>query len=186
MASYSTDRRGALKIIGAIGATCAYPYASDELYGQTAEHHHDSLPPAPLPAKPVFFNESDFRVISRMADLIIPATDTPGAAVAGVPFYIDSVIAKNKEQQQLALEGLRWLGEQKFTDLGEAEQFSLLETLCEAADGGELDDPPVLFFRMIKNLTADGYYTSQIGLMNELDYCGNTVLSEFPGCVHEH
>ena len=35
MASYSTDRRGALKIISAIGATCAYPFASDELYGQT-------------------------------------------------------------------------------------------------------------------------------------------------------
>ena len=52
MASYSTDRRGALKIIGAIGATCGYPYAGDELYGQTVEHHHEAAPPALLPHAP--------------------------------------------------------------------------------------------------------------------------------------
>jgi len=46
MASYSTDRRGALKIIGAIGATCGYPYAGDELYGQEV-HQHETAPPAP-------------------------------------------------------------------------------------------------------------------------------------------
>ena len=64
MSSYSSDRRSLLKIFGAIGATCAYPFASDELYGQTA---------APLPeSAPHFFNETDFAVISRVADLIIP------------------------------------------------------------------------------------------------------------------
>src|ERR1700751_2730036 len=99
MPSYSTDRRGALKIISAIGATCSYPYASDELYGQTVEHHHETAPPAPAPLKPAFFTEADFRVISRIAGLIIPATDTPGAVGAGVPIYIDTVIAKTKAQQ---------------------------------------------------------------------------------------
>ena len=60
MSSYSTDRRSLLKIFGAIGATCAYPFASDELYGQTA---------APLPeTAPHFFNKSDFSAISRLAD----------------------------------------------------------------------------------------------------------------------
>ena len=48
-------------------------------------------------------------MISRIADLIIPATDTPGAVGAGVPIYIDTVIAKNKAQQKLAIEGLEWL-----------------------------------------------------------------------------
>ena len=50
MPTYSTDRRGALKIIGAIGATCAYPFAGDELHGQTvhdAEHHTDRHYPPP-------------------------------------------------------------------------------------------------------------------------------------------
>jgi gluconate 2-dehydrogenase gamma chain len=187
MPTYSTDRRGALKIIGAIGATCGYPYASDELYGQTtAEHHHETAPPAPAPTKPSFFNEADFRVISRVADLIIPASDTPGAVGAGVPIYIDSVIGKNKAQQATAKEGLEWLAQKNFSNLGESEQLAILQPLCEAADAGDLKQHSVQFFHMIKNLTADGYYTSQIGLMKELGYAGNTAMAEFPGCIHEH
>jgi hypothetical protein len=187
MPSYSTDRRGALKIISAIGATCANPYAGEELYGQTtSEHHHDNAPPAPAPANPVFFNEADFRVISRIADLIIPATDTPGAVGAGVPIYIDSVIAKNKGQQTLAKEGLQWLAGKSFMDLNESDQLAILLPLCEASDAGDLKQKSVQFFHMMKNLTADGYYTSQIGLLKELGYSGNTAMAEFPTCTHEH
>ena len=43
-------------------------------------------------------------------------------------------------------------------------------------------DLPVRLFRLIKNLTADGYYTSRIGLLEELGYSGNTALAKFPDC----
>lgn len=74
----------------------------------------------------------------------------------------------------------------KFADLTEAEQLAILEPLCEAADAGDLKRRPVQFFHLMKNLTTDGYYTSQIGLMKELAYSGNTAMAEFPTCVHEH
>jgi hypothetical protein len=46
---------------------------------------------------------------------------------------------------------------------------------------------PVQFFRLVKNLTADGYYTSRAGLLEELGYAGNTALASFPVCdVREH
>ena len=46
---------------------------------------------------------------------------------------------------------------------------------------------PVRLFRLIKNLTADGYYTSRVGLLEELGYTGNTMLASFPACtVPEH
>jgi hypothetical protein len=46
---------------------------------------------------------------------------------------------------------------------------------------------PVRLFRLIKNLTADGYYTSRVGLLQELGYTGNTALARFPTCsVPEH
>lgn len=51
------------------------------------------------------------------------------------------------------------------------------------------EDPasPVRLFRLVKNLTADGYYTSRIGLVDELGYTGNTALASFPSCtVREH
>ncbi|HKP88138.1 MAG TPA: gluconate 2-dehydrogenase subunit 3 family protein, partial [Blastocatellia bacterium] len=43
------------------------------------------------------------------------------------------------------------------------------------------------FFRTIKNSTIDGYYTSEIGIHQELHYKGNSYLKEFTGCTHpEH
>ena len=195
MSSYSTDRRGALKIIGAIGATCAYPFGGDELFGQVTpeHHHHESGKAVPLPANPSYFREADFQTISRLTDLIIPATDTPGAVGAGVPLYIDLVVGRNTGQQQLVADGLRWLDEEgsrlagkKFIELTEAQQLSVLHPLCDAADAGKSKARNVQFFALIKNLTADGYYTSRIGLIQELGYTGDTVLSSFPECVHEH
>jgi hypothetical protein len=38
----------------------------------------------------------------------------------------------------------------------------------------------------MKALTADGYFTSKAGLMEELGYRGNSVVADFPGCTHEH
>jgi hypothetical protein len=43
-------------------------------------------------------------------------------------------------------------------------------------------DLPVRFFRLIKNLTADGYYTSRVGLVDELGYRGNTARPSYPAC----
>jgi gluconate 2-dehydrogenase gamma chain len=192
MATYSSDRRSVLKIMGAIGATCAYPYAGDELFAQaTPEHPHQHSPAPHNSAR--FLAEADFRTISRIADLIIPETNTPAASGAGVPSYVDMVIARDAEQQQLVADGLRWLdteaGRQagkKFMGLSEDVQIGILKPLCEAADAGNSLARNVQFFALIKKLTADGYYTSKTGLIDELGYQGNMVLSSFPGCVHEH
>src|SRR5450432_1341660 len=108
MASYSTDRRSVLRILGTIGATCAYPYSSENLHGQTVDQHqHHALPEQP--AQPRFFNDRDFGTISRITDLIIPETETPGAVKAGVPAYLDLVIARDTDHQLVVADGLRWL-----------------------------------------------------------------------------
>jgi hypothetical protein len=191
MSSYSTDRRSALKIIGAIGATCAYPFAGDELYGQTeATHLHAT---AAMQTSTTFFRQEDLAIVSRIADFIIPETDTPGAIGAGVPAYIDMVVGRNADQQLLVADGLRWLDAEAmriagktFMQLSEAQQLSLLEPLCEAVDTNSSKARSVQFFGLMKRLTADGYYTSRIGLIDELGYKGNAVRAEFPGCVPEH
>ena len=187
MSSYSTDRRSLLRIIGSIGATCAFPFASEDLYGQTHEHAHETGPQTPLPH---FFNERDFKTISRIAELIIPETDTPGAVGAGVPEYIDALVARNTDHQLVVADGLRWLdaeaqraAQKNFVELTEAQQLQILAPLCAAYDAN-IDNRArnVQFFGLIKNLTADGYYTSRIGLMNELRYQGNKILSSYPEC----
>ena len=195
MPNYSSDRRSVLKIFGAIGATCAYPFASDELYGQTVPPHtHPHAQPQQPDTQPRFFNAADFATISRIADLIIPETDTAGAVGAGVPAYLDLVIARNADQQLVVADGLRWLDSEadhlhgrNFMQLNETQQLSILEPLCEAADSttGMARGRNVQFFALIKSLTSDGYYTSQVGLMQELAYKGDAVRAAFPDCSHE-
>ena len=53
-------------------------------------------------------------LIATVANHIIPESDTPGAAQAGVPGYIDLVVATNRPQQKLFREGLAWLAAQGF------------------------------------------------------------------------
>jgi gluconate 2-dehydrogenase gamma chain len=192
MSTYNSDRRSVLKIIGAIGATCAYPFAGDELFGQTQEAHgHHALPPVDTTRR--FFRDQDFAMISRISELIIPETDTPGAIGAGVPDYIDLLVSRATDHQFLVADGLRWLNEeservanQPFLDLSEVEQYSILQPLCDWNQAGEPLPRNVEFFRLIKSLTADGYYTSRVGLVDELGYKGNTVRASYPDCVHEH
>lgn len=192
MSSYSSDRRQVLKLFGAISATCAYPFAGDELYGQTV-HEHDVHQHGAPQSPNRFLNETDFKTIASITDLIIPPTDTPGAAQAGVPEYIDYVISRESQHQSVVADGLRWLdaqakerGVERFLALDEKGQLSILEPLCEAADAEKAPARNVQFFALMKRLTADGYYTSRVGLIDELGYKGNAVRASFPECVHEH
>ncbi len=197
-----SDRRDTLKIIGAIGTTCAFPFSADELYGQRAPaHEHASetaAQAAALPTKPVFFTDKEFDTVKALADLIIPPTDTPGAVQAGVPFYIDYVVNSNESWKKLFREGLAWLEEaagisngKRFHMLDEETQIGILTPLVKSADrwkaGGK--NAPALevrFMKAFKSMTADGYFTSKAGLVDVLGYKGNTVLAEFPTCIHEH
>jgi len=181
------DRREALRIIGAIGATCAFPFSSGELYGQ---HAHPPEGKQADAGKPQFFQPGEFAVISRVADLIIPATDTPGAVGAGVPAYIDMVVRGNEQHQAVFRAGLAYLSSQSdgdFLALTEVRQIAVLTALSNAVDKGDLKGPGEKFFRAVKSMSADGYYTSKVGMSVELGYHGGTVLSEYPSCeVPEH
>ena len=219
-------------MLGAVGVTCAFPFEGDELYGQ---HVHAALAQASPrgPYAATFFTPSEYATLSRLTDVIIPPTDTPGASAAGVPEYIDRVVSLNKEHQPLIRAGLAWLERQAkarfardFLTLGDDEHVSILQPLSDQIDRERRDaqqrrfrtdasgkrvyyvsltdkdvatpaaaatrppddaDLPVRFFRLVKNLTADGYYTSRVGLLDELGYAGNRALAQFPSCaVPEH
>jgi hypothetical protein len=190
------SRRAALKIIGAIGATCAFPFGADELYGQLAGHiHHFAPAQAPAgPYQPRFFSASEMNTLSKLCDTIIPPTETPGAAAAGVPQYIDLIVSASEEHGKRYHEGLIWLDKHSndlygkpFAELTEDQHIEILSPLSNASDQLQWEEPGVRFFHDLKSMTADGYYTSRIGLVQELGYQGNTVLDHFPvSTVREH
>ncbi len=157
-----------------------------------AEHHlHEMLEQAPTPVTsgPAYFSQADWETVSKLSDLIIPRTDTPGAVDAGVPHWIDYHVAHEPELQEKFKQGLAYLDEQahtvngsSFATLTEQQQTAILQALSADADTAKSG-----FFKTVKDLTIDGYYSSEQGLVKELDFKGNTFRASFPGCTHpEH
>ena len=182
------ERRETLKIIGAISATCTFPYTGNELYGQHAEPHAGHTPGAQASTGPrKFFTAAEFALLSVLTDVIIPDTDTPGATQAGVPGYIDLVVDANPEHRKLMREGLAWLAAQGFATQDAAARIALLVPISEVVDHGRIKTLPQRFFQLTKALTCDGYFTSQIGMSQTLGFQGGGMLATYPSCeIPEH
>lgn len=178
-----SERRTSLKIIGTIGATCAFPFAADELYAQQ-EHTHTEGVTAKLP-EPKYFAKKDFAMLAAIAEHIIPATDTPGANGAGVPAFIDFVVSRSAPQQKIFAAGLVWLRKHDFAAKDSRAQLALLQPLCKAVDKGASKTPEQRWFRAMKSLTSDGYWTSKVGMAQTLGYKGGAILAQYPEC-REH
>jgi len=184
------SRRTALiKLASAATSAALAPLLADT---PEAEHHvHEVLEQTATPAAttPSYFSQADFDTIAKLADLIIPQTDTPGAMEAGVPHWIDLQVAARPELQEQFKQGLAYLAEQShtingspFTALSEPQQVAILQALSTEADTAKSG-----FFKTVKDLTVDTYYKTEVGLVQELGFHGNTFRSSFPGCTHpEH
>jgi hypothetical protein len=179
-----TRRAALLTIAGAAVSPLFSKQASEH-----AGHAMAEAASAAMSYEPVYFKQADYAVVSRLADLILPKTDTPGALDAHVPFRIDHEVAASPELQSKFETGLQLLqaeaksaGASDFAALPEEKQVAILTTMGETADS-----PEGQFFHMVKGLTVDWYYRSEEGLVKELGFHGNTFRPDFPGCTHpEH
>lgn len=134
--------------------------------------------PATAPAQaPSFFTAAELATLTIWTELMIPRTETPGAADAGVPLLIDRLCARNAGTGREWREALAWLE----SNAG-AGRTALLERLNR-----ESGTPGARWFRLLKDTTIDQYYSTREGLHVELGWDANTYLPEFKGCTHpEH
>ncbi len=138
-----------------------------------AQHSHDAEK-SPAPGyRPKVFSEDELKLVAELADRIIPRTETPGAADAGVALLIDRALSSRPGEAKKFRRGMRG-----FARLGAEAQVARLKALAGRKDP---------FFRMLKDLTIDGYYSTREGLAQELGWHGLTPMPEFHGCTHpEH
>jgi hypothetical protein len=145
--------------------------------------------------KPGVFTAWQNEQVIALTEAIIPATETPGAKGALVNRFIDQALAGAGPAQRGAfLRGLSWIAERSQAEFGKdfaaaspEQQTALLTRIDDAGDVAPADKPGADFFRAIKGMTISGYYSTEIGLRQELGDDGRMVLAEFEGCNHrEH
>lgn len=133
---------------------------------------------APLSAIPPYqakvFSADDLALLATLTTIIIPATDTPGAAQAGVPLLIDGSASRNEGLANAWKKALAWFRTQGADHAATVARIST-EQRTEGAS----------IFKLLKDSTIDHYYATQIGLQKELGWNANTYLAEFKGCTHK-
>jgi hypothetical protein len=141
-------------------------------------------------SSPRFFTPAQHAMIEELSETIIPVdSHSGGAKAAKVADFIEQRIRESVDEQQKALwrEGLRLMESmsqhyngKSFVDSSADEKIAVLKVLSDNAQLTEL--PEVRFFLELKSLTVRGYYTSKIGIHDDLEYKGNRILMEFVGC----
>ena len=138
---------------------------------------------------PKFFTPAEFALVDELTELIIPADDhSPGARAAQVAAYIDARAAEAFEAKErddwrnglkLVDELSRKMHGHTFMEAGAGERVEVLTRM--AKNEMKPKTPEEVFFRDLKHATAHAYYTSKIGIHQEMEYKGNVMLEEFVG-----
>ena len=180
------DRREALKRTAWImGGAVSAPVIMGILKGCTAKPTIDW--------KPVFLSSDQGILVTQVAEIIIPKTDTPGATDVGVPGFIDSIVKEcfSKEDQDNFLNGLKAFDEEAkkeygdpFAELDAKDQVAFVKKLHDAAVKAEKETTPAPkrpFILTMKELTMSGFFISEPGATQVLQY--NPVPGAYKGCI---
>jgi hypothetical protein len=146
--------------------------------------------------KPAFLDQGQNETLIALSDVIIPATDTPGAKEALVNRYLDLVLAgEPAESQQKFVDSLNYIDSESqrlfakgFVSLTPQDQSDLLQPLAYPLRPSfwlnkDAPDPGVEHFDRLKSMIAVAYYTSEIG-ERELGWDGTFTHGPFQGCDH--
>jgi glucoside 3-dehydrogenase (cytochrome c) hitch-hiker subunit len=188
--SQKIDRREMIKVAaGSAALVVLAPTAA------AAPQHHAATGVAATGAsswQPKFFTAEQDELVATLAELILPETDTPGARAAKVNEYIDLVFSDETAQtQKNFLDGLAWINrrsnelfQKDFLGLSNGQQVEILTRLSDGKNIQPEDKDGHRFFLDIRRRTVFGYYTSKIGIRQEVEYKGKQPLAVWIGCPH--
>jgi gluconate 2-dehydrogenase gamma chain len=159
-------RRELLQVVGAVALTPLLAPLSAEERVDLARTIHAALGRAPLK----LLTPAQAALVTAVAELIIPRTDTPGATDADVTGFIDLLLAGwyKEEDRDRFLRGLAAidaeavaLGGKPFAESTRETQIALL-TRWDAAESGP--ETATAAYKRLKSLTVYGFFTSEIAV----------------------
>ncbi|MDP4150300.1 MAG: gluconate 2-dehydrogenase subunit 3 family protein [Bacteroidota bacterium] len=127
-----------------------------------------------------YFTADEMATLRILCDIIIPRDEVSGSASdAKVPEFIGVIVNDMPQHQTPMRGGLRWLDMQCLTRYGkpfsgcdQRQQMEIVDEIAWPKKAKPGMEQGVAFFNLARNLTASGFYTSQIG-MKDVGYIGN-------------
>jgi hypothetical protein len=121
------------------------------------------------------FTAQDIALLDEVADTILPETKTPGAKAAKVGAFMAVMVTDTYDDRQQGIfrDGMRKLNDAGFMAKTPAERLALLEQLDreqKAYMDTRAQGAPAHYFRLMKELTLFGYFTSEIGCTQAMRY----------------
>jgi len=150
---------------------------------------------------PRTLNTRQFATAKAMAEIIIPRTETPGAADVGVADFIDLMLTEwyDEADRKRFLAGLADVDSRSqaqfhkdFADCSSGEQSEIMVGLGNDMTEGKpasesspewFDSAPATFYAFFRQLTLTGYYTSEAGATQELHF--EMIPDRYDGCATE-
>jgi gluconate 2-dehydrogenase gamma chain len=187
------DRRQWLKtsatVLGASLLPLSAPAQADPRQGETPAPASQAKP-AETKSAGRFFTPSQHTLVEELSETILPADNhSGGAKAAKVADYIDKTLRDSTDDNKKALwrECLPLIDSmsqhytgKSFVNANPEERIAVLTVLSN--NDHITDVPEVRFFHELKRMTVEGYYSTKIGIHDELEYKGNRILQEFVGC----
>ncbi len=193
------NRRAALKLLGVVplapmvapltGAPAGGLAWTGPEVAQAAERAA-ALEQQPGAFKPRFFTAHEYATVRVLADMIIPADDRSGSASeAKVPEFIDFMMTDGPEPRRVGMRGgLAWLDTESrkrhgatFIAATTAQRAALLDDIAWPKKAPATLGPGVAFFNRFRDLTAAGFFSSELG-HRDLGFQGNVPVMEWKGC----
>jgi hypothetical protein len=162
-----------------------------------ADAGHQPTPQAPPQPnllrdyRPRFFDQGDFDALQAFTEILIPTDDTPGAREAHCAHFIDFVLQASTEaapdvvrQWRDAMAALEQAGFHAADAQGRA---AIVEAMSRPERERGATHPAYAAYLLIKQQNTFAFYTSRTGMIEALDYRGNSYNVKFPACEHpEH
>lgn len=146
--------------------------------------------------KPAFLSEEQGALVAEVAEIIIPRTDTPGAKDVGIPEFIDKMLndVYDKQAQERYINGLNIFDKaakdsykKAFIELDPSQRTELVQKFHQEAlerERADTEPNPAArrpFILMTKEMALLGYFTSEVGASQVLQY--NPVPGAWRACV---
>jgi hypothetical protein len=127
-----------------------------------------------------FFTDHEMATITVLADIIIPKDDKSGSASeAKVPEFIEFIVKDMPANQTPMRGGLKWLDlqclnryQKPFIDASQSQQIEMVDAIAYPKKAKPGMQQGVAFFSLMRNLTASGFYTTEMGV-KDLGFVGN-------------